>query len=341
MTVNLIGAYYRFRHTLFFLYLCLIRDYADSLSTCTKTSVVVWDNVLCAESRAELHRTASRLGSSHHFLFKRPIDPEKSGLIERTLDSILTEMDDDSEYVEFWTRQEWRSIAAHADVDEMLAKSEDAEGKSMNKSFRFPKNGHVLYLQIGDEVRGPTCVFPGRQSGGELLKPTKGCDEDNAVKIVIVPAVPGRLLRFQGDFLHAVPRPHDLWFRKFIQGAPSYSPEEKWGRSVILFNTWGEDPPLDVKNRTVIPEDEQKPNHSLCEPRSAWEDAHGKAEETDDGVCVNEGSETEYIKIKIWLLGNERRRSHQMRTIPLMAPESLATALQEESNVRKMTLRQS
>ena len=110
-----------------------------------------------------------------------------------------------------YARQEWRSIEAHADVDEFLAKKEDAEGKGTVTSFRYPVNGHVLYLQKGSQVRGPTCVFPDRRSGGELLR------EGNDVEVFTVPAVPGRLLRFRGDYLHAVPRPTDLWFLKFIE----------------------------------------------------------------------------------------------------------------------------
>ncbi|CAJ1961107.1 unnamed protein product [Cylindrotheca closterium] len=333
----------RFCGTFFFLCWFLIQNWTASLATCRKKSVAVWDNVLSVDNRNQLHKATSQLGSSRHFLFQRPIDPQKSGMIEKTLDSILTEMDDDSKYVEFWTRQEWRSIEAHADVDEMLAKSEDAEGNSRDKPFRFPINGHVLYLQVGDEVRGPTCVFPGRQSGGDLLTAAKGYgnNDNEGVELVSVPAVPGRLLRFQGDYLHAVPRPHDLWFRKFIQGAPSYSPEETWGRSVVLFNTWGDDPPVDVQSRSAIAGDEIVSSHPLCESQSAWIDAYDETEANSGGTCINTDSEIEYVKAKIWLLGNERRRSYQMRTVPLLAPGELAATLGEESAVRRTNMQQS
>ncbi|KAL3939881.1 MAG: hypothetical protein SGBAC_005485 [Bacillariaceae sp.] len=331
---------WQFCGTFFFLYWCLIQNHAESLTACRKSSVSVWDNVLSGDTRDKLHKVTTQLGSSQHFLFQRPIDPQNSGLIEKTLDSILTELNDDSTYAEFWTRQEWRSIEAHADVDEMRAKLEDAAGNSLDKPFRFPVNGHVLYLQRGDEVRGPTCVFPGRQSGGDLLTATKGCDDEVGVELVSVPAVPGRLLRFQGDYLHAVPRPHDLWFRKFIQGAPSYDPEETWGRSVILFNTWGDDPPLDVKSRSAVTDDEVTTSHPLCEPRLAWIDAYDETKAKADGTCTNTDSEIEYVKAKIWLLGKGRRRDHQMRTLPLMAPESLAATLGEASAVRRTILQQ-
>lgn len=330
----------RFFGKFFFLCCCLILNYTASLAACGKNSIEVWDNVLSVDNRDALHEATSQLGSSRHFLFQRPIDPQKIGLVEKTLDFILTEIDDDSKYVEFWIRQDWRSIEAHADIDELLAKSEDADGNSMEIPFRFPINGHVLYLQRGDQVRGPTCVFPGRQSGGDLLTPTKGCDGERGVELVTVPAVPGRLLRFQGDYLHAVPRPHDLWFRKFIKGAPSYSPAETFGRSVILFNTWGDEPPLDVQSRSAIANDEVVTSHPLCESQSAWIDAYDETEAKAGGKYDNTGTEIEYVKAKIWLLGNERRRQHQMRTLSLMAPESLAASLGEKLAVRRTILQQ-
>lgn len=53
-----------------------------------------------------------------------------------------------------------------------------------------------------------------------------------------VPAKPGRLFRFNGTYLHAVPRPTNFWFLLFVKGAPQYDPPEELGRSVVLFNTW-------------------------------------------------------------------------------------------------------
>jgi hypothetical protein len=181
-------------------------------------------------------------------------------MIETTLDAILTALGDDSTFVEYWTRQEWRHIEAHADVDEHLAKEQDVSiSKNMNGdddslgpfSFRYPENGHVLYVKIGTQVQGPTCVFPNVQSGGDLIMgeddAKQSCSgEKKLTETMIVPAVNGRLLRFQGDALHAVPRPADLWLKSFVVGAPEYHPEEKWGRSVILFNTWKGEPPKNV-----------------------------------------------------------------------------------------------
>ncbi len=125
-----------------------------------------------------LHVAASKSGLGHK-VFSRPIEnPEESPIIELALDAILTEMEQESttssstrtevpkQYVEYWTRQEFRHIEAHADVDEHLAKEHDASIASgeMESStappYRYPKNGHVLYLKVGSEVLGPTCIFP-------------------------------------------------------------------------------------------------------------------------------------------------------------------------------------
>lgn len=76
----------------------------------------------------------------------------------------------------------------------------------------------MLYMQVGTDVRGPpTCVFSGVQSGGDLVRP-------ESFELSVVPAVPGRLLRFKGDLLHAVPCPTDLWLLPFVKGAPQFEP---------------------------------------------------------------------------------------------------------------------
>lgn len=70
-------------------------------------------------------------------------------------------------------------------------------------SFQYPDKGHVLYVQVGTNIRGPTCLFANATCRGDLLR-------QNSVELVTVPALPGRLLQFRGNVLHAVPRPADL-----------------------------------------------------------------------------------------------------------------------------------
>lgn len=317
------------------------------------------------ETRSILHQAAKQTGLGHK-AFTRPIvGVNNNDVIEQALDEILDEMGDDSKYVEYWSRQEWRSIEAHADVDESLAKQQDDDddgapgGVEASSPFRYPNHGHVLYLQVGTHVRGPTCVFPDRKSGGDLLRPmttethrnvttNQNHHHSHEVPVVTVPAVPGRVLRFDGSYLHAVPRPVDLWLLKFTQGVPAHKPEEEWGRSVILFNTWGDNPPLDV------PLDDHQAHHQSttevlardhgksCAERDKWTEVYSSnaadADADAEQTCTTPEEEEKPLSAKVWLLGNERRRDYAMRTVKLAAPESLRTLLTEESRVGRTIL---
>ncbi|KAL7536355.1 hypothetical protein ACHAXR_007111 [Thalassiosira sp. AJA248-18] len=338
------------------------------------TQVKVWDDVLpTKEQRSALHLYASKSGLEHR-CFSRPLaNAGGNNIIERSLDAILTEIEnvsdvDSEHYVEYWTRQEWRHIEAHADVDENLSKKFDQNSQNddidMQSKYsttyqgrhghRYPIYGHVLYLQVGSDVKGPTCVFPKRSSGGDLLrsmhekKSEEQCandDEKEEVQLVTVPAVAGRLLRFDGRDLHAVPRPHDLWMLPFVKGGAEYEPEETWGRSVILFNVWpaGEDPPLDVPlDRNEEDLSESKTTESaFCNPFTNWSEvdvAHKDAPSPTTDLEPNQS-------VKVWLLGNERRRDHPLRTVPLQAPveggrDAVREALAEKSQVTELWLRQ-
>lgn len=348
--------------------LLLLAPYAIALS--------VWDGVLGSDQRMALHRYASKAGLEHKS-FSRPLaqGDEGNNIIERTLDAILTEIErKDSEaqsnkqqYVEYWTRQEWRHIEAHSDVDEALAKMHDQnpslliddelESKfsttfSKTHGFRFPTNGHVLYLQVGSEVKGPTCVFPSRSSGGDLLQSNEqneeACtteddnnNENGGIKLITVPAVAGRLLRFDGRDLHAVPRPHDLWMLPFVKGGAEYKPEEVWGRSVILFNVWPgeEDPPLDVPLDTNGGGEEIHTNE-LCNGFSEWNEVDVVQSTQTEVPDAQESNQS----VKVWLLGNERRRGYSMRTANLLSPahggrDRLRKALSERSLCTELLLR--
>jgi hypothetical protein len=271
----------------------------------------VFDNVLNQLSRQVLHRVASDGGLSHKLLSR--VSQPKSPL-EHALVSILDELNDASPYVEYWCRQEWRHIEAHADVDEFLAKS----GES---NFRYPTHGHVLYLQMGTQVKGPTCIFEKCSSGGDLVTRTD-------VSLVTVPAVEGRLLRFPGDALHAVPRPTDVWLLPFVQGSPDFNPSQ-FERSVILFNTW-QDPPLGVPQ---LEENQHKclSDESTVIPRNDWIDV----------PCIEGtvGTGDALQRTKIWLLGDLPRRNHTMRTINLRSNEEcLRQALEQPTQPTRLIL---
>lgn len=331
----------------------------------------VYDNVLPKKSCDILHAEASRSGLGHK-VFSRPLvrgdiaTGSSSSIIEQALDSILSEIGDETDesnpqYVEYWTRQEWRHIEAHADVDEFSAKEYDAalakgeidiDSDSDSDLFRYPNNGHVLYLKVGTNVRGPTCVFPKVRSGGELLQPhshssvkeDSGVDTmKNGVDLITVPAVEGRVLRFEGSSLHSVPRPADLWFLSFVRGAPNYTPEEEWGRSVILFNTWTKEPPKAVPF-VDSDDDIDMLDVNFVNERASWDDAFSLRNGDNDihkseNVCDATDSDSSK-NVKIWLLGNERRRDHTMRTIKMKGKESMRDAFLDSHRVSHMTLEQ-
>ncbi|KAL3816363.1 hypothetical protein ACHAXA_000441 [Cyclostephanos tholiformis] len=355
-------------------------------SSPSSARVRVWDNVLPddGDMRAALREYSVRSGPLGHRCFSRPLlaDDNRYSIIERTLDAILTEIErgggnDDSGgdgrmIVEYWTRREWRHIEAHADVDENLSKrldrrppEEEDSTRAMQSKYpttylsshghRYPIFGHVLYLQIGTDVRGPTCIFPGRTTGGELLRTTASdtksdsadlYDGPREVQLSIVPAVTGRLLRFDGRDLHAVPRPTDIWMIPFVRGSPEYEPREVWGRSVILFNVWprDEDPPLDIP--LDMNEDDSRRCQAidvLCNPFDDWNEVNAVRRESIPSIPSDSQSNQ---SVKVWLLGNERRRDHPLRTVSLLAPadggrDAVREALNEKIRVTDMWLRQS
>lgn len=316
-------------------------------------SIQVFDNVLDTTTAAKLHESAKVVGLGHR-VFARPLKPAGGvyNPIERALDSILLEMDSgDNEggttYVEYWARQEWRSIEAHADVDEFRAKEEDASSEAPDfaalgpDGYRYPKFGHVLYLQVGSEVRGPTCVWPDRRSGGELLKKgdqtCESSQDADQIELLIVPAVSGRLLRFPGSALHAVPRPHNLWFLPFVMGSAVHEPVEEYGRSVILFNIWDEAP----KGVSLNSGDGHSGDDAV-KGRDDKVQCNAKLDWIPNEI-QDTGKENDETKAaKIWLLGgNERRRDHPMRTIKMSAPAAATQdALAEQSIVSRVWISQ-
>lgn len=227
----------------------------------------VFDNVLSPTACRYLHAASSlgELGDEHHTAFDRDQAGSPQTALEACVHSILTQLRDESPCVEYWWRDAWEHVEAHEDVDEYLFEQ--------TRERRYPTHGHVLYLDVGPAVRAPTCVWSHRQEeeeeaasrqeeeGTSLLRPDFGA-------LTTVPARAGRLLRFDGPLMHAVPRPTLRWLptdartagggggsggggrtgRRGGGGGGGAPPSPKdLVRSVVLFNTW-ESRPLDVPN---------------------------------------------------------------------------------------------
>mmetsp|Transcript_22012 Transcript_22012/g.50218 ORF Transcript_22012/g.50218 Transcript_22012/m.50218 type:complete len:405 (-) Transcript_22012:386-1600(-) len=221
------------------------RDDGKASSPSSDGGVHVYDGVFSPFACEELHYLAmdhcDRVGSDGSSIFYRPPHNTTSlSPLERALDCALSSLEgpasSSAAAVEYWSRQEHANIDAHADVDEAELEEEE--------SLRCPRFGHVLYLQVdASAARGPTCVFPTKRGGWDAA-----VTGEPKVEMVVVPAVPGRILRFPGSVVHAVPRPADRWLRAAAEdkerGGDEEDGEEDFDeRSVVLFNTWPYDCP--------------------------------------------------------------------------------------------------
>ena len=165
---------------------------------------------------------------------------------------------------------------AHADQDENnFTKALNSGEEAL--TVRHPRFGHVLYLHQDKEawLRAPTLVFPNASTGGEIVnRNDDGHDGVDDVELLAVPNLPGRLLRFDGRLLHAVPRPGNL----YMQGKENRKSETEKSdilRSVALFNVWPiEDPPdsqvtKPIHNETILT-DKLPPPKVSCFLRTEW-----------------------------------------------------------------------
>ena len=245
--------------------------------------IQIFDNAFSSFACEELSYLAddhSSRGNDGSSVFTRPLNNNENSEssviltpIEHAIDSFLTSIGDTTSKVEYWSRDEYINIQAHADIDE--------EQLEDTNSIRCPQMGHVLYLQVKDELRGPTCVFPTKQKGWSPEQKQKqhedggdsnGEKEHEIVDLVVVPAIEGRVLRFPGNAMHSVPCPANKWLtfnnnddiekeekqeqkhdqfelepytEEFDEFDDEYDEfdDDEIERSVLLFNTWPDNEP--------------------------------------------------------------------------------------------------
>ncbi len=233
-----------------------------------RSTIQVFDNVFSSyacEELTSLTQDHSERGNDGSSVFTRPPHNEKPLTpIEHAIDSFLISINDTTQKVEYWSRDEYINIDAHADIDEEQLEDEDI--------LRCPQMGHVLYLEVEEGLRGPTCVFPSKPFGWDNkneLDVGVGDGDEKEVDLVVVPAVKGRVLRFPGNVMHSVPCPaHRYVLPKDEETQLRQEEEENCGeekdeeddyyledefdefddnesieRSVLLFNTWPDDQP--------------------------------------------------------------------------------------------------
>ena len=313
------------------------------------------------------------------------------------LDRLLTALEDDNDgdntnsnnnnsknvVVEYWSRQQHLHMDVHCDVDEGQLEQEE--------TIRYPSYSHVLYLNLPPKNSeqqqhrqlAPTCVFTNRtallyETGDGTTNSTMRHGDDVHVDenaspmtthLVTIPAVIGRLLRFPGNLLHAVPKPYDKWLLSSLwreqNGRNEYDDDdddESLLRSVLLFNTWQEEGPIDVDRDTfgtaTIPDGIEMDEDMMvylaqeqatiqsdwerdfgvdfdtlrCNPRREWVDCHPVGTGTLE-------PNTRMSEVRMGLMGNENRRLTAHQQVSLCGSSSdVRMALEQNSLVSKIQL---
>lgn len=324
------------------------------------------------------HRKRSHDGSS---LFCRGVAAKKLTPIETAIDQILTFLNDTSPMVEYWSRSKYMNMDAHADIDENTLKDEGVlrcpnNGHVLYMQVANSANNNNNHNDVEENKRrmGPTVVFPNRKVAWGSVTPRTSLasnpekergheyivdvenywddaqkqqfgyqkEESPIEEMAIVPAMNGRLLRFDGAAFHSVPKPPDRYLRSEKQELNSLTEEESDGyeddkrgdkeeeedkdnsnqRSVILFNTWseGSSGPRGVMPDSIVdgaPDDYDDESDSMEEEQwNQWRDAYGTNFEKVNcnpiekwrAVDVTHCSDDASRDVTIPLMGNPSRR---------------------------------
>jgi len=327
--------------------------------------VLVFDEVFSSQTCQELHQYAvdyqrrSQLAAQTRdaSMFQRSSQDSQSYWtpLEFALDSYLTALNDTSPIVEYWTRQRHLNLNVHADLDERLFDCEQVR--------RCPQMGHVLYLDVATAAnsRGPTCVFPNQKVGwGYSNNHNKGQQQQEDDNLIIVPAIPGRVLRFPGSAMHGVPFPAHRWLLSEEQEKElgqteeemeayeqDMAPSDNYGdrqRSVVLFNTWNE-PPQDVLfDNYYDHQDTRTPfEHLKCNPEFQWQSVPIQSTTTTTSQqqqqVENDKNNDDYDTVRINLTGKQARRFYPFAKVRRIGSvKAMFQALTEETKVTQIQL---
>jgi len=343
-----------------------------SLLMSTSSRLTVFDDVFDRRALEAVDRVAKE-GGLGHVVFDRRASPPRTA-VEAAIDAVLRALGDDSAVAEYWWREEWMNLEAHRDLDERRARV------CPDEPLRVPSHAHVLYVAVGDDVQGPTVILHDAQprtvlpDGSICVAAPSGQQYD---KITTVPAVAGRVLRFDGSLMHAVPRPALvrlptrletltlLLLLRTIYPSPSlctslfafqaYFDPEEGGSNLELWTRRrpvdGNDPELTVYRRSVLLFNtwNEAPLEISTDPPSGISsvdpaDLAVKCNAVDTwGVHACEepvGDEgSRLIHMKVGLLGDQRRRERSARYLHLMGPEGIKAAMVADASKVPRTFR--
>lgn len=162
----------------------------------TPTGIVVYDAAFSPAVAQRQLSNLSALGS-----YRRCQGPRTA--TEHFIESLLCELGEACDEVEYWGREHWQPVRAHCDIDERAARECGL--------LRFPSVVLVACIEVEAGLRAPTVLWA--EVGG-LTSAENDADADSSGDgaelqpvLCAVPAVAGRLLRFGGETLHSVPQP--------------------------------------------------------------------------------------------------------------------------------------
>ena len=298
------------------------------INKCQALCFQAFDRVLTAPACVALDTACAAVsasGASHRIVDRGQLETVGPlSTVESCLNCALTELGDQSPFIEWWWRDEWRHLDMHRDLDEVLARETNAESSSMliesspnvknkDSGLRCPTNGHVLYLDVGPEVQG----------GPTVLWDTHDVTEDDATSLgitsmAVVPAVRGRLLRFAGTTLHSVPRPPLAYLDSDCGGTggaihtrtirkPGDDEFTLRRQSVLLFNTWSTRPEgFEVTEKGLaITDYDGSEGSATVRARTEWLDVAVRCPQELRGDSTGAGATA---RVKVGLLGDRRRR---------------------------------
>ena len=230
----------------------------------SRPAVSVYDGVYTSASQTALWSAAESSG-----VYVRANGAATAA--EHAIESLLRELGDaETAEVEYWGRESWAAMEAHRDADEDAA--------STDGSLRLPSRVMLLYGDVAEGLAAPTVLWCEPQAKKVLAGDDGGVDGGvgGAGRLVLVPAISGRVLDFDGGLMHAVP-----WCLGAGGDDDAACAVGEDTRMVMVLNCWSDYAPKggeedDDEEEEGEPEEEaaagmdKVDGATTCEPKRKW-----------------------------------------------------------------------